>query len=114
MRKSTGTATGTSKKRTGSNIDTSTDSTRIRQAYKIHQIYPSTGGRGGLRPPRPPVLVCMGCILYAWRIRVESVLVSMLLPVRFLLVPVAVPIDFLTVEQGLLNKKDYLNSTLSD
>ena len=56
----------------------------------------------------------MGCILYAWRIRVESVLVSMLLPVRFLLVPVAVPIDFLTVEQGLLNKKDYLNSTLSD
>ena len=38
----------------------------------------------------------------------------MLLPVHFLLVPVAVPIDFLTVEQGLLNKQDYLNCTLSD
>ena len=63
------------------------------------------------RPPRPPVLVCMGCILYAWRIRVESVLVSMLLPVHFLLVPVAVPVDFLTVEQVTLTKKDYLNNT---
>ncbi len=73
--------------------------------------YTSGGGGGGFWPPRPPVLVCMGCILYAWRIRVESVLVSMLLPVHFLLVPVAVPVDFLTVEQVTLTKKDYLNNT---
>ena len=47
MRKSIGTATGTSKKRTGSNIDTSTDSTRICQAYKIHPIHTTLRRNGG-------------------------------------------------------------------
>ncbi len=73
--------------------------------------YQVRGGGGGVVQRRPSVLVCMGCILYAWRIRVESVLVSMLLPVHFLLVPVAVPVDFLTVEQVTLTKKGYLNNT---
>ena len=67
-------------------------------------------GAGRPSAASPPMLVCMGCILYAWRIRVESVLVSMLLPVHFLLVPVPVPVDFLTVEQITLTKKTTLTA----
>ena len=37
----------------------------IQNAYNINQIYTNIGG-GRLRRPAPPMLVCMGCMLYAF------------------------------------------------
>ena len=51
------------------------------------------------------------CLAYTSRICTG---INVLLPVHFLLVPVAAPVDFLTVEQITLTKKDYLNNTESD
>ena len=48
-------------------------------AYKIHRVYTSIAGRGGLRPPRPPELVCVGYILYAcwWSLLCNHVIILM-------------------------------------
>ena len=41
--------------------NTEIDNNNDQRVFYIHEIHTSIGGQGGLRPPRPPMLACVGC-----------------------------------------------------